>query len=376
MFRTEFDNGGLRIGANADGQGNPGLYIDENNYFLLNRGFKATLEGNFVQTDNIIASINASPEGVAISGSRIELNGDTSIDGSFTVSGGNVHITADTVFDADVVIKGTLDGVDGTFSGTLSGGNISGPTITGSTITGGVIKGSSFEVNNGDFWDDTGHFRFGGAQGIRYAGNDVLIGSGVSIDGDVDLVGRIRIGSVEGVSIGLDSSGLSLGYNGEVTFGLASAGTFSGLRWHSPEFGDSYDGFDIFAGSDIRLRPFGDVIIGSASTGFVHINRLGTIHGAFTDPIPMSVSGSLNITQSNRLIVQINPSGSYNITTLHYSGGVSAGRVLILVNGSSSHTLTCTQSSTPNGFARNLTIRPGEMVWVVRMGSQWVGNST
>lgn len=348
-----FDGGVGKLGKDAGGPGNHGMQLNPDNYIYTNNLFQ--LGGP--------QGIRRGPDG------KIRFGSDVVVDVQFSISWDEVE-DKPTYLGSDRIFSPLIEG------GTISGGTITGGTISGSTITGGVIEGSSFEVNNGDFWDDTGHFRFGGAQGIRYAGNDVLIGSGVSIDGDVDLVGRIRIGSVEGVSIGLDSSGLSLGYDGEVTFGLASAGTFSGLRWHSPEFGDSYDGFDIFAGSDIRLRPFGDVIIGSASTGFVHINRLGTVHGAFTDPIPMSSSGGLYLTPSNRLIVQINPSGSYDITHIHYPDGVSAGRVLILVNVSSSHTLTCTQSTLTNGFARNLTIRPEEMVWVVRMGSQWVGNST
>lgn len=192
VFRTEFDNGGLRIGANADGQGNPGLYIDENNYFLLNRGFKATLEGNFVEADNIIASINASPEGVAIDGIRL-------------------HITADTVFDADVVIKGTLDGVDGTFSGTLSGvaANFDSGNIGGFDIDDGDLVGPNVGLASSGTWRIWAGSNTPGSANFRVNSSGKLFATGADISGAITATSG-TIGGWEVLSDRITSTNLQL----------------------------------------------------------------------------------------------------------------------------------------------------------------------
>ena len=313
VFRTEFEDGGLRFGANADGQGNPGLYIDENNYFLLNRGFKATLEGNFVQTDNIIASINASPEGVAIDGVRL-------------------HVTADTVFDADVVIKGTLDGVDGTFSGTVSGATITGGTISGTTLSG--VTGS-----------------FGN---VTASGNITLTGADAGSSGILLLPG----------GGGLHGSGLSLTVDQQMTIGLASAGTLGGLRY-------SGGNHELFAANDLNLIP--------GFSGGVNITRMGGLNGRLSSTVSGSGTDQI-ITQANVSTIVVNPTASgWTIPTLSYPG-VANGDIRYVMNISTASDVNgvfqLSGSSATNGFVRNYNVAPGEIVTLIRRNGRWYGPST
>ena len=67
-------------------------------------------------------------------------------DGSGSAAKGNISWNA----NGDVTIKGTLDGCDGTFSGSLSAVSLSGMTITGDQIEGGsIVVGGSGNATNG-----------------------------------------------------------------------------------------------------------------------------------------------------------------------------------------------------------------------------------
>jgi len=67
-------------------------------------------------------------------------------DGSGSAAKGNITWNA----NGDVTVKGTLDGCDGTFSGTLSAVSLSGMTITGDQIEGGsIVVGGSGNATNG-----------------------------------------------------------------------------------------------------------------------------------------------------------------------------------------------------------------------------------
>lgn len=66
--------------------------------------------------------------------------------GSGSAAKGNITWNA----NGDVTVKGTLDGCDGTFSGTLSAVSLSGMTITGDQIEGGsIVVGGSGNATNG-----------------------------------------------------------------------------------------------------------------------------------------------------------------------------------------------------------------------------------
>ena len=67
-------------------------------------------------------------------------------DGSGSAAKGNISWNA----NGDVTIKGTLDGCDGTFSGSLSAVSLSGMTITGDQIEGGsIVVGGSGNATDG-----------------------------------------------------------------------------------------------------------------------------------------------------------------------------------------------------------------------------------
>lgn len=66
--------------------------------------------------------------------------------GSGSAAKGNITWNA----NGDVTVKGTLDGCDGTFSGSLSAVSLSGMTITGDQIEGGsIVVGGSGNATNG-----------------------------------------------------------------------------------------------------------------------------------------------------------------------------------------------------------------------------------
>ena len=67
-------------------------------------------------------------------------------DGSGSAAKGNISWNA----NGDVTVKGTLDGCDGTFSGSLSAVSLSGMTISGNQIEGGsIVVGGSGNATNG-----------------------------------------------------------------------------------------------------------------------------------------------------------------------------------------------------------------------------------
>lgn len=100
---------------------------------------KADMQGvmlNYVKKGEVVASINASNEGVKIKGNKITLEGVVTANNYF-------RINAD----------GSMTCTNGTFSGKLSGNTIEAPNISGGKITGSefvsaAIKGGS--INIGD----------------------------------------------------------------------------------------------------------------------------------------------------------------------------------------------------------------------------------
>ena len=89
--------------------------------------------------DKFAVSTTSSPSS---SNSAMLINAD----GSGSAAKGNISWNA----NGDVTIKGTLDGCDGTFSGSLSAVSLSGMTITGDQIEGGsIVVGGSGNATNG-----------------------------------------------------------------------------------------------------------------------------------------------------------------------------------------------------------------------------------
>lgn len=134
-----------------------------------------------VNASGVIAAINVSAEGVAIDGAKL-------------------HVTSATLFDNDVTINGTLNGVGGTFTGALSGGTIN--------------------INSGAFSVD--------ASGNLFAQSGTFRGNVVSADGSTTLVSTSGYGSF---SLGpwgvLSGTGNPLSLPGTVSLQANTAGAFA-----------------------------------------------------------------------------------------------------------------------------------------------------
>lgn len=76
--------------------------------------------------ENIVSQINIASNEIKIQSAHIALEGLTTINSKFKV-----------------LLDGTIEAVDGNFSGTITGSVIAGNTITGGTVTGSTVRTSS-----------------------------------------------------------------------------------------------------------------------------------------------------------------------------------------------------------------------------------------
>ena len=106
-------------------------------------------------TNDIVATINASQEGIEIAGDKIQLTGDTSIDGSFEVTGANISLTgADITLNGDTTVQGSFS-VTGT-NITLDGDT----TVTGDfelqgKVVGDIVMDSGAITNSANDYELT-----------------------------------------------------------------------------------------------------------------------------------------------------------------------------------------------------------------------------
>ncbi len=95
----------------------------------------------------VVAAINMSEEQIKIMASKIQLEGIVTANGNFKI-----------------LEDGSMESVNGKFSGTVSGSKISGGTVTGSYISGATIEGSEIGDINGTFYTDGEIVYLGGFQ--------------------------------------------------------------------------------------------------------------------------------------------------------------------------------------------------------------------
>lgn len=188
-----------------------------------------------VTTGNVVATINASPEGIRISGSRIQIDGTVLFTSGYdpstkigaggaasdinanvtTISGGK--ITTGTI-TADKLSVSSLSAITGNI-GTITSGSISGATVTGGattldssglTMTAGSSTSNKIKWTNGGYilsngnqiifsnsgselWWEGNILHHGGgnlgASSIRWAN---IFTSGADISGELRLVGDLR----------------------------------------------------------------------------------------------------------------------------------------------------------------------------------------
>lgn len=175
---------GVTVTKNQDGSYNSVTNIDADNINLNGQTNFQTAVGAFIKTDVLeagVATVKANltvggsdPSGGGTAGTITMKNasnttigvwdknkfavGTTSspsssnsamlinADGSGSAAKGNISWNA----NGDVTVKGTLDGCDGTFTGSLSAVSLSGMTITGDQIEGGsIVVGGSGNATNG-----------------------------------------------------------------------------------------------------------------------------------------------------------------------------------------------------------------------------------
>ncbi len=203
-----------------------------------------TILGSFVVNGaNVELNANTTINGnFVVSGGNVELNANTTINGNFVVLGANVHITSATVFDTDVIIKGTLSGVDGSFSGDLTGNNmnITGTLKMNDGVTNfNISSNGTFYLKSGLIGDLTfsgrtisapytpdpaaGEFLIDG-QSVRLKSNssitlDVGAGSWVDIDGADVVTEGSRFGNELNLYVGNDSGDVAIN-NGTVCTNL------------------------------------------------------------------------------------------------------------------------------------------------------------
>jgi hypothetical protein len=123
-----------------------------------------------VVKNDVINQINISTEGIVIAGDNIQLNGDTTVDGTFTVSGNII---------SGGEISGTSIDINSAFTVSSLGALVaSDATIENGTITGGTIQTSTtgqrviLADDKITLWDDLGNSSY------MYNANDRIIASG------------------------------------------------------------------------------------------------------------------------------------------------------------------------------------------------------
>jgi len=85
-----------------------------------------------VDKNGVVSAINISPEQIKIQAAKISLEGIVTVNSRFKIKS-----------------DGSMEAVNGKFSGTLTGSTISGSTISGTTISGSTISGS-LRISCGD----------------------------------------------------------------------------------------------------------------------------------------------------------------------------------------------------------------------------------
>jgi hypothetical protein len=159
---SQIDTSQLIVGTNVG----PGTSVSQSQVVSIING---TVTANYINSFAINATTVTSSWIYAGSINANQINAGT-IDGRY------LHITSQSVFDDDVVIKGKLYGVTGSFTGTVQAGTISGGIITGSVINGGSFNGGSINIGNDNFTVDS--------SGNLTSKNAVISGSARITSGD------------------------------------------------------------------------------------------------------------------------------------------------------------------------------------------------
>ncbi|MGI5948548.1 MAG: tail fiber domain-containing protein [Lachnospiraceae bacterium] len=110
----------------------------------------ASLDGiklQMVRKGEVVAAINMSEEEIKIMAEKIALEGIVTANGNFKI-----------------LEDGSMQSVNGKFSGTVTGSKIDGGTVTGSYIYGSTIEGSEIGDINGNFYTDGEIVYLGGFQ--------------------------------------------------------------------------------------------------------------------------------------------------------------------------------------------------------------------
>jgi hypothetical protein len=164
-------------------------------------------------------------------------------------------VLQDNVINSRNIIAGSITSTE-IAANTITANNIAANTITGDLIQAGTITAdllaanaliaSSILLNNGDFWNSTGAFRLGGANGITYGGSGTIgIGSSVLVSGVLAAVA----GNIGGWSI--SSTSLSAGSTTLFSDGLIVANLF---RSSSNIFGPRIElGVNVGNGEEIQF---------------------------------------------------------------------------------------------------------------------------
>ena len=122
-----------------------------------------------VKKGEVVAAINMSEEEIKIMANKIKLEGIVTANGNFKI-----------------LEDGSMESVNGKFSGTVSGAKVTGGTISGSYISGATIEGSEIGDINGTFYTDGEVVYLGGFQAYdtRYGRYIATIGTEANGIGD------------------------------------------------------------------------------------------------------------------------------------------------------------------------------------------------
>lgn len=167
-----------------------------------------------VQKNDIINQINLSTESILISGKKLILDGDTTVNGSFRVN--NAHITS---VNAGKITTGTLDA-----------GKLNVINVSANSIVGGVLQSQSsnttFNLNTGNLTMRNAYFTLGNGARIEFTS----VGNRIQYSDVKD--GTIRSA---GFGVGKSLQDYPFAYSG--TTGAANLDTlsqyYSGAMWHT-----------------------------------------------------------------------------------------------------------------------------------------------